>query len=521
MLRSPDSPRGISIVLSPILFMAFLLLPFVGQVTGLHIYSGVEEKRAAVRQPGIPNDLASLDAFPAAFDAYYSDQFGLRGDFITLHNMLLYSATDSLPGNRVIAGKGRWLFANFDKSFESFQHRLALQTPAQLDLFAHQIRQRQDWLASQGKVYLFFVTPSKSTIYPDQMPDRLRIMAGQTRLEQANAWFAKHPDIAFHDTTAALRESRKIAIQAEANVELFHYTDTHWNSLGAYTAYQDVFTHLREQHPDQTDLPQPLAIEMFAYKDKPGSPGDLSHMAGITTLVSEVDYICLNHLLYFKLDEIPEIGQRSYHLTSRWKHLPDLLVFHDSFGESLRQPMSNAARESYFLWTHDFRTDLIRKYDPRIVLTQITERFFNMHPPVNPVSIRLLNSGQVRRDWRNRGDAELTEIEFATGLVLQAIEIRESEQDVEVRLLWRANKDLVLDGAIHTYLRKDDWSWYKQQNTQQCVERSRVTKGSIWEDRVVFPAGQFERCESFVLRVAGSKDLIVPRSRFRAVAHED
>ena len=521
MLRSPDSPRGIGILLTPIVFTAFLLLPLAGQFLDLHIYSGVEEKRDKVKWPGIPEDLAGLDAFPAAFDAYYSDQFGMRGDFITWHNLLLYSTTHTLPGNRVIAGKGRWLFANFDDSLESFQHRIPLRSPAELEVLAHRIRQRQDWLAAQGKTYLFFVTPAKSTIYPDRMPDRLRISSGRTRLEQARAWFAKHPDIAFHDTTAAIRRARKLAIDANVDATLYHYTDTHWNALGSYAAFQDVIGHLRRTHPDQPDLPRALGIEMFAFTRKAGMPGDLSRMAGIGSLVTEVDYICLDHLLYYKMDPIPGIGQRSFHISSRWKHLPDLMLFHDSFGESLRLPMSNAAKESWFFWTHDFRTDLIGKHDPRIVMTQITERFFNRHTVENPVSIRLLDPEKTRSEWKGRGDPELSEIRFGSGLVLQAAELRRSDEDLEVRLLWRAERDIVLDGSYDTCVRKDDWSWYSTLHRHQCIEASHVVQGSLWEDRIVFPAEDLRDCESFVLRVEGTADLAVPKTRFTTVRHPD
>jgi hypothetical protein len=56
------------------------------------------------------------------------------------------------------------------------------------------------------------------------------------------------------------------------------------------------------------------------------------------------------------------------------KSLPKILIFNDSFVSYIHGFLGDYFSRSVFLWTHDFRKDIIQKEQPQIVLHIIVER---------------------------------------------------------------------------------------------------------------------------------------------------
>ena len=65
---------------------------------------------------------------------------------------------------------------------------------------------------------------------------------------------------------------------------------------------------------------------------------------------------------------------RMVNQTQHSSSLPRLLNFHDSFSSYTRNFLGTSFSKSSFVWTHDFRKDIIEKENPNVVLHTIVER---------------------------------------------------------------------------------------------------------------------------------------------------
>ena len=68
--------------LHTLVFLALLVLPFVGWLAGANDTDALAERRRLAERPSLPRDAAALRAFPAHFEAWWDDHFGFRSTLI-------------------------------------------------------------------------------------------------------------------------------------------------------------------------------------------------------------------------------------------------------------------------------------------------------------------------------------------------------------------------------------------------------------------------------------------------------
>ena len=69
-------------ILVSVLFVGILILPFTDRLFGFFPEVKNNENRSLKAKPHL--NVSYLDAFPAEFDEYYSDNFDLRNQFLLL-----------------------------------------------------------------------------------------------------------------------------------------------------------------------------------------------------------------------------------------------------------------------------------------------------------------------------------------------------------------------------------------------------------------------------------------------------
>jgi hypothetical protein len=103
-------------------FVLFLIAPAVdfalreGQVP-----RSFQENRRPAEMPAMPARAAEWSRWPAAFEAWHNDHFGLRTQFMRAHNVLKVFALRSSPSSRVVIGPNNWLFAATERSIENWR----------------------------------------------------------------------------------------------------------------------------------------------------------------------------------------------------------------------------------------------------------------------------------------------------------------------------------------------------------------------------------------------------------------
>jgi hypothetical protein len=304
-------------------------------------------------------DLSTIDKFFGENNAFWNVYTRVRQNFFQ----------DQFIGNALI-GKDSWLMMTSDLTLEDYQNTIPL-TDGQL----HQIQQRIDGttqhLKEKGITFIVLVPPSKSTVYPDRVPDQVQVIGKQSRLDQILEYQQLHGSAQILDLRPAMREARK-------DHELYYRTDTHWNPYGAHVAYLEVIQALQKNYPDLSPhplsdfryTPQKMAIGDLGYRWVQGAP--LEQFFNLSPLFDRQIY---------KVDAYNNRNLYSYQYNQNNNRLPRAVIFHDSFMDELSHFLMDNFSNAIFSRSLDMDTGmdekLIENEKPDIVIYECNERWLD------------------------------------------------------------------------------------------------------------------------------------------------
>ena len=353
------------------IFFSIIFLPLLQQLTGFISLSEIDkafnEKRKLADFKLVDN--SDLKGIPDKFTTYYNDNFGLRKFLITTNNYVKARYFKISSKSQAIIGNGEWMFYNSQGSLTDHQGKKHLKK-AQLDKIKSTLIERKKYLTQKGIKYFVAVLPDKMSIYPNHLPSNYKLV-DTTRLDQVLSSL-KNTNIPIIDLRHALKK--------EANNKLlYQVNDSHWNNNGGFIGAKEIINMLRQEFKN---IPTPYSIDNFKITEKDKKGGDISMLLGIKAFSDNSSFIyepnekvgtkkAMHNSLYnfYKQDY-----KATFIYEKQNKSLPKILIFNDSFVSYIHRFLGDYFSRSVFLWTHDFRKDIIQKEQPEIVLHIIVER---------------------------------------------------------------------------------------------------------------------------------------------------
>ncbi|MDW7659116.1 MAG: hypothetical protein SCM11_18255, partial [Bacillota bacterium] len=218
------------------LFFLVCFLPLIGTLAGIETPN--LEKRTLASRPSLYADQALNRDFTSQFDAYFSDHFTFRTNFISGWHQVNQLLLQQSGNDRVIVGKDGWLF--FRDTIDDYLgvSRLDAVALSRLDRLLHL---QQSWLASRGIAWIFMVAPNKHSVYPQMLPDHLSPIHAASNLDLLKPALA--------DNQYLDLESPLIEAAIHSAEPIYHRTDSHWNNYGARVATQALLTAAGQSVP--------------------------------------------------------------------------------------------------------------------------------------------------------------------------------------------------------------------------------------------------------------------------------
>jgi len=352
-------------------FGLLIFIPLLSRIVPIEPAAYNTEKRAMSERPVL--EASTLMEYPAAYNAYYSDNFGYRRALIRW-NALLKGAGMGVSPNKsaVLFGKEDWMFY-MGEGVDDHHRNAKLFSTEQLEIIQRKFENRYHWLKDQGIDYYITIPPVKSTIYPEYMPNRMTIIRDTSKLDQLIDHLAVHSFIEVID----MRDT----FFAEKKKDLIYYKiDTHWNVLGAYFGYKVLIERIAQDHPEIV----PMERAYFSTKSKMVDEADLSQMSGLNDI-----FLRKEVMLFPKNKFKSHVGERSeYKLTKFFKYEPEfydndsisdlkMVIFRDSYAVYLRPFLSEHFSRSSYIWTPIFHPEVIDVDQPDIVIHEVMERFID------------------------------------------------------------------------------------------------------------------------------------------------
>lgn len=304
----------------------------------------------------------------AQYREYFQKSFGLREALVRWYGLWQVKVLGASPTDRVILGKDGWLYYNAENESDCMRNARPLSAD-ELAGWKAQMEARRDWLALQGIEYIFFVTPDKHTIYPENLPAMLPRVAPQSRLDQLMGALA--------GSKVRVVDLRSLLLSEKQSHITYLKTDTHYNDRGAYLTYRAVIDALREPFPTL----RPRGEERVSLRDSEIPGGDLTDFLGLALEYKEVApvlEITPPPAIEYLEPADPKVNLRArierVVTASRESELESAMFLRDSFLTAPLPLFASHFKQASFHWQMHLDGAEVAKRKPQVVIHEMVER---------------------------------------------------------------------------------------------------------------------------------------------------
>lgn len=358
---------AIALLLPVLFFLGLAASPFALAVGGVKD-SAKAEFRRSTPFPNLAWSTEAIDGFPAGFEAWYRDAFGLRTELIKAYNWSSAIALGESPTPKFVIGKDRWIFHDEGGAVDTFRGVLPF-SHDELEQWRAVLEQRSAWLASRGTTFLYAPIPSKLEVYPEQLPDHIRRL-GVSRRTQLLQHLAQTSSVATLDLLPVLVAAKS---NDEPSRHAYFPYGVHWTNLGARPACEAIAERLRELGVAAVSPGSLDDYKIVAARGPLDSLASRLHLQDYFTATESV----LRPKMSPKAEKVPWKGRR-HREDTMWigtdDALPTVAVYHDSFGIWALPILANSFGKTYALRHLHFEPGEIAELAPDVVVQLQTER---------------------------------------------------------------------------------------------------------------------------------------------------
>jgi len=266
---------------------------------------------------------------------------------------------------------------HYNETIDDFLGRALFQDD-ELDLIKRGAENLQQLLIDEGlnTKLIIFVSPNPGTIYPETMSDMWadQIVSNNSRLKQLTELFK--------DSSVKFINPYDRFMREKENYFIYNRTDTHWNELGAYFGYSEIFGYIGETFP----AAKPIPLDDFDVFKATVRGGDLIPMLQFDQdAVTETAYIVRIknpkvHELFRKDTNEIAYQEPYYHgfleTSNAGDSKPTIIMYRDSFSISMMSPIAETSDRVIFnnMWDYNIDIEFVKAVNPDFIIIQRVER---------------------------------------------------------------------------------------------------------------------------------------------------
>lgn len=315
-------------------------------------------------------------------------------------NGFFYKFGVSTNPNQVVIGKNDWLYLGdqYSKTISVKRLGSTIESTHAAKKIGVATKSWDSWLKSKGVLaYKIMLGPDKDTIYPEFLPD----WAKPTGNSVTDTLLANTDQNIYIDTRGVLKNAKSLFSEP-----LYYKTDTHWNSLGAWVAFNTLAMDMA-RFDSKLKLLSEQQVHISEVKKRNG--GDLSGFLRLNDQLIDKEIIInidnekysieteqydfdTGHLIFSGNN--PKISSPKSPILVKSKNALNrkkVLWLRDSFGSSISPFMSATFSEvlqlHYNKANPEYFAKLVNKFHPDYVFITVVERdslsvLFQKLPPI-------------------------------------------------------------------------------------------------------------------------------------------
>lgn len=341
-----------------------LLLPFAGMARWAT--TKTTENTPLAERPSFTTGEGQINVnYLSDWGTYFEDRFAFRPNLITANAKLYGKVFGQSTTNQVVLGKEGWLF--YGGTLEDYQGTNLM---SERDWFCltQNLQLMQEYVESQGSGFLLTVAPNKNSLYGEYMP--ARFLPGKSKNIDALAGKLREAGVPYVDLYALFRAQEE---------PLYFKKDSHWDNRGAVLAYRGLMEAMNKPHETYLNVP---------WTQQDIHTGDLEEMLYPEAIVPETDYIYERKQTFISS---VEDYMENWIETENPDKQGTLLMYRDSFGESLTPLLAQEFGKGYFSRLVPYHLTQIEQYRPDFVVIERVERrlsSFAEEAPIMPAPQR-------------------------------------------------------------------------------------------------------------------------------------
>lgn len=312
---------------------------------------GAAENRTMASLPELKTSEGFNWNYLPEIGAFFTDHFAFRQEMVAANSGIRAEIFGVSPVEDVIVGKNGWLY--YAATLDDYQHKNSV-SERMLFNIAHNTALMQEYAESLRKTFVFTVAPNKNALYDENMPDRLQFkVAKESDAKRLLPWLVRE-NVNYVDLFELFGEKKEV---------LYYARDSHWNEEGAVMVYNALLDAGGKPHEIYGDSEPVQRMDYF---------GDLSRML-------------------FPVGGEPE-GRLEYPGADTWRYAEGetvedrfirteneagegtLLMYRDSFGNSLLPYMASAFSEAVFSRQVPYPMSDLATWDPDLLIVEKVER---------------------------------------------------------------------------------------------------------------------------------------------------
>lgn len=317
----------------------------------------INESKESV--PEIFEDGSFNRNFMEEYNNYLTANMGMRKELIQYITDLKYEIfnTANVPG--VIVGNDGFLY--FYETVDDYVGNVTISDRGFYNI-SRTLYLMEEYVESRGGEFLFVPAPNKSTLY-DHMPYNYIKISDKGNLD------------ILKENLNNLDYLELEPIFEDIDEVLYMKKDTHWDNRGAYIVYMNVMKSLGKKY---------IIANIEDFKEGKDFKGDLSEM--LNSSKEEYDY---NYYLDLDTDynfiTNTRSVEQSYIESENEDGEGSLLMFRDSFGNSLIDYFSNSFKKAIYSKSSEYDLTQMDKYNSDTVILEIAERNIDIINTASPI----------------------------------------------------------------------------------------------------------------------------------------
>lgn len=351
--------------------LVLLVLPFAAMSVAPTMET--TENKELVEFPHLLEDGKWNAQFLSDMGAYFEDHFAFRQEMVTVNARIRSGIFQTSAEEKVIDGKNGWLYYN--GTLDDYQGTNLLSDRSLFNI-AHNLSMMQGMTEAMGAQFYYTIAPNKNTLYSENMP-YYDCEGEESNLENLIPYLEEE-QVHYIDLKNIFADEEEV---------LYLERDSHWNNKGAVLAYNTLLDAMGKAHDDYSDVP---------FEPRNDYIGDLNEMLFPVGATPEQNYYYLKEDTYEYVNEADDVEDDLIEALNP-EGEGSVLVYRDSFGNTLFPLFANEFSETYFTKLVPYSLSDVSEYQPDYVLVERVERRIASvieDPPIMQGPMVMINSEQ-------------------------------------------------------------------------------------------------------------------------------